>query len=67
MIKECYFITEQARVRFKKWLVDQNLTVNRFAQGCGCSRQYIERVLKGKSKITPSVLGHFKKGGYNYL
>ena len=67
MVKTGYFITEEARLRFKTWLLEQNLTVNRFAKGCGCSRQYIERVLKGKAKITSSVLDHFKKGGYTYL
>ena len=67
MIKPGYFITKQAHTRFKKWLIDKNLTVSSFAQGCGCSRQYIERVLKGKAKITSSVQEHFKKGGYNYL
>ena len=67
MKKPGYFITEEARTRFKKWLIDQNLTVNKFAKGCGCSRQYIERVLQGKAKITSSVIEHFKKGGYAYL
>lgn len=67
MKKDGYFITKQAHTRFKKWLVDKNLTVNKFAKGCGCSRQYIERVLKGDAKITPSVIEHFKKGGYDCL
>lgn len=67
MKKQGYFITEEARLTFKKWLLENNLTVNKFAKGCGCSRQYIERVLKGKAKITTSVLAHFKKGGYQLL
>ena len=67
MIKEGYFITEEARLRFKTWLLENHLTVNKFAPLCGCSRQYIERVLKGDAKITTSVLAKFKKGGYTYL
>ena len=67
MKKEGYFITESARVRFKRWLLDKNLTVNKFAAKTGCSRQYLERVLKGQTKITDSVRQHFKNGGYEYL
>lgn len=67
MLKNGYFITEDARLTFKKWLLENNLTVNKFAKGCDCSRQYIERVLNGKAKITSSVLTHFKKGGYELL
>lgn len=62
-----YYVTETARLRFRKWLLVNKLTVNKFAKGCGCSRQYIERVLKGETKVTPSVLEHFKKGGYETL
>lgn len=67
MIKQGYFITEEAAKHFKMWLIEKGLTVNKFSKGCGCSRQYIERVLQGKAKITSSVLEHFKKGGYEYL
>lgn len=62
-----YYITKPALIRFKKWLVENDLTVNRFSRYCGCSRQYIEKVLKGKAKITAQVLEKFRKGGYNYL
>ena len=67
IVKEGYFITKQAHKRFKKWLVDKGLTVNKFAKQCGCSRQYLEQILKGKKKITPSVREHFMAGGYNLL
>ena len=64
---ESYFITEEARLRFKKWLIDQKLTVNKFAPLCGCSRQYLEQILGGKKRITAKVREHFRKGGYPYL
>ena len=67
IVKNGYFITEQAHTRFKKWLVDKKLTVNRFAKQCGCSRQYLEQVLAGKKKITTAVIDRFEKGGYTYL
>lgn len=67
IVKEGHYITESARVRFKKWLVEKHLTVNSFAKGCACSRQYIEQILDGKRKITSSVREHFLKGGYELL
>lgn len=67
LVKEGYFITNQAQTRFKKWLVEKHLTVNRFAKQCGCSRQYIEQVLSGKKKITENVRITFQVGGYPYL
>lgn len=65
--KEGYYITKQAKLRFKKWLIDKNLTVNSFAKQCGVSRQYIEQILAGQKKITNAVLDRFEKGGYTYL
>lgn len=67
MVKPGYFITEAALLRFKKWLLNKKLTVNKFSKKTGCSRQYIERVLNGKAKITINVREHFKKGGYDCL
>lgn len=67
IVKEGYFITKQALTRFKKWLIDKGLTVNRFAKQCGCSRQYLEQVLAGKKKITPAVRDRFEQGGYVLL
>lgn len=67
LVKEGYFITKQANTRFKKWLIDKNLTVNRFAQQCGVSRQYIEQILAGQKKITEKVRFTFQTGGYPYL
>lgn len=67
MIKDGHFITEAAQNRFKRWLINRKLTVNKFSKGCGCSRQYIEKVLQGKVKITASVRGHFLKGGYDLI
>jgi len=67
MIKDGNYITQAALLRFKTWLWEQNLTVNKFAKKCGVSRQYIERVLHGQTKITASVREWFLKGGYELL
>ncbi len=61
------YITEAARLRFKKWLLVNHLTVNSFAKKVGVSRQYLERILSGKVKITSSKREWFKKGGYDLI
>lgn len=65
--KEGHYITDAAVLRFKKWLLENHLTVNSFSKKCGCSRQYIEKILKGQRKVTDSVRNHFKSGGYELL
>ena len=62
-----YKITEQARKRFKHYLIDQDLTLSTFAEKCGVKRQYLVRVLYGKSNVTPHVIEVFKKGGYELI
>lgn len=64
---EGVYISQSAATRFRKWLVSKNLTVNRFSKECGCSRQYIEKIIHAEKKITPSVRALFKKGGYDLL
>lgn len=66
-IKDGNYITPAADLRFRKWLLTQKLTVNSFSKKCGVSRQYIERVLAGRVKITPSVRQWFLNGGYELL
>lgn len=62
-----YKITEEAKKRFKHFLVDQDMSINDFAKKCGCKRQYINRVLCGTINITPHIIDIFKKGGYDLI
>ncbi len=62
-----YIITEPAKKRFKRWLVDNDLTIASFSRKCGVSRQYISSVLNGKVHITPTVIATFKSGGYDLI
>ena len=62
-----YKITEEARKRFKIFLVRNDLTFEAFAQRCGCKRQYIQRVISGKVNVTPHVIEVFKRGGYDLI
>lgn len=65
--KEGYFMTKQARHRFKVWLLNNDLSMSKFAERCGVSRQYISAVITSKVKITDSVIATFKKGGYDLI
>lgn len=62
-----YFITDEAKRRFRIWLLDNKLSMNKFAKKAGASRQYFEQVLNRKIKVTPNVIEWFKKGGYELL
>lgn len=62
-----YFVTDQARKRFKRWLADQEITVSEFSRRCGCSHQYIGSVINGKIPVTATVKDWFKKGGYDLI
>ena len=66
-VKDGNYITKAANLRFRKWLLVEGLTVNKFSKKCGCSRQYIERILAGRVKITSSVRQWFLNGGYELL
>ena len=62
-----YEITQKAKIRFKKWLVEQETSMNQFAKKCGVSHQYISSVINGKINVTESVIETFKKGGYDFI
>lgn len=62
-----YIMTKSGCNRFKKWLLDQNLSQQEFANRCGISKQYLTLIIKGKSHITNRVREYFKKGGYELL
>ena len=65
--RNSYVMTERAVKRFKKWLVDEEITQSEFARRCNVSRQYINQVLKGQSYITQRCREIFLKGGYEIL
>lgn len=66
-IIDSYYITDEARKKFRIWLVENDLTFTEFAKRCGASRQNLDLVVKGKRKITPTMKEWFKKGGYDQL
>ena len=60
-------MTERARKRFKKWLIDENITMSEFAKRCNVSRQYIHSVVSGRNYITARCREVFKRGGYDLI
>lgn len=62
-----HYITPAAAKRFKRWLFEKNLSLNKFAEQAGCSRQYLTRAIDGKIKITKTVIDWFHKGGYELI
>lgn len=62
-----YIITESGRIRFKKWLIDKNMSMSEFARSVGVSKNYISHIILGKTHITPKVRELFKKGGYEII
>ena len=66
-IKDGYYITEEGKRRFKIWLLDNDLSLPQFAAKAGCSRQYLQRVIDGKVKVTENVRERFLKGGYEII
>jgi len=66
-MRTSYTMTERAVIRFKKWLVEQNISMSEFARRCNVSKQYIHSVLKGRNYITAKCREIFKRGGYDLI
>ena len=65
--KPHYKITPEAKKRFLIWLIENDLSLTKFAKKAGCSRQFLTRALDGKINITKTVIDWFKKGGYELI
>ena len=66
-IKDGYYVTKEARLRFKRWLVNQEISFSEFCRRAGACRQYMDRIINGKVKVTPESKKWFEKGGYDLL
>lgn len=66
-MRNSYTMTENAVIRFKIWLVKNNLSMSQFAKNCGVSKQYISSVICGRNYITKKCREIFKKGGYELI
>lgn len=65
--KNYYIMTESARTRFKIWLVKNKMTMEEFSGKIGVSKQYVSKIINGKSHITGKVIEKFRKGGYELI
>lgn len=66
-VKEGYYVTQAARIRFRKWLVEKEMTFAQFCKKSGGCRQYMDRIIKGDVKLTKTNRVWFEKGGYDML
>ena len=67
MMRNSYTMTKNAVLRFKMWLVKNNMSASDFARKCGVSRQYISSVICGRNYITKKCREIFQKGGYDLV
>ena len=65
--KENYYITDEARERFRKYLFDERISFAEFCRRAGVTRQYLDRAYKGQIPITRKIREYFKKGGYELI
>lgn len=62
-----YYITEEAKEHFRKYLFDERISFAAFCKRAGVCRQYLDRAYKGQIPITPKIREAFKRGGYELL
>lgn len=63
--KTILYFDEKEKVKFRKWLLEKNLTMQKFANKIGVSVSYISFIASGKKAYTEKARKLFKKGGYN--
>lgn len=65
--RNSYVMTQRAIIRFKKWLIEEDISMSEFARRCNVSKQYISSVICGRNYITAKCREIFKKGGYTLI
>lgn len=64
--KTYYFFEPKDKKEFKKWLVDNDLTQNEFAEKCGISVSYLTFIITGKRHFTKDLMETFKNLGLEF-
>lgn len=59
--------TKKDKLAFQYWLLENGLTIRKFAQNCGVSHQYISDVICGKINTTEKIIETFKRNGYQIV
>lgn len=63
-VRKSKLITKKQKREFMIWLINNDLTISKFAKSCGVTRQYIYAILKGRVGLTERTKEIFLKGGY---
>lgn len=66
-IRVRYYFTNGEKKRFKKWLVDKEMTLIKAADQMGISVSLLVSILNGNRAITMSTLEKFKEIGFEII
>ena len=58
-------ITQNERKRFKKWLIDKDMSMREFARQNNISVVYISNLMNGKEHLTDKAKLIFLQAGFN--
>lgn len=65
LIRKEYFVFEKEdKKAFKKFLQDNNMTIEDFAKKCSISRQFLSGIINGHQRITQKIVDMFAKEGF---
>lgn len=63
-MKTYRFMTEREKIRFKKWLIENNMSMREFARQNEVSVVYISNLINGKEHLTDRAKLLFIQAGF---
>ena len=67
VIVKKYYFESKDKIRFKKWLLDQDITLNEFANDVGLSMSYLNFILSGDRPMNKELVIKFQNQGFNVV
>lgn len=64
-MKNYRFMTEREKIRFKKWLIENNMSMREFARQNEVSVVYISNLINGKEHLTDRAKLLFIQAGFD--
>ena len=64
-MKTYRFMTEREKIRFKKWLIENNMSMREFARQNEVSVVYISNLINGKEHLTDRAKLLFIQAGFD--
>lgn len=59
-----YYFDDTEKLKFRKWMLDNDLTLSKASVKVGVSVPYIHSIINGKKPISKSVIRMFENLGY---